>query len=202
MDTMWIRQQLAIAGKTQAQLAEAFGMSSVQVNKILTGYRRLKAEEADSIRRFFGYELPEERPSAIAVVGTVQESDLLTVANGDGSCLYSIRRPSWVPSGNIQAAEITGSSAEPWALRGDIVFWSSPVSGVSEDDLGRPVIAQTKDGRLLLKRLASSHVPGRWSLLSLNPTHPNLMDVELDWAARVISPLASDQVVVVAHEAA
>lgn len=56
MDAMWIRQELERVGATQAQLGEAIGLTSVQVNKILTGVRGIKAAEADRIRAFFGSE--------------------------------------------------------------------------------------------------------------------------------------------------
>lgn len=201
---MWIRQQLAIAGKTQADLGNAIGLTSVQVNKILTGNRLLKSHEADRIRRFFGYELPEERPASIAVVGHVGAGDSVQLIDAyeKGAGLYHIQRPSWVPSCGIAAAEIVGSSAEPWALPGDIVFWRRDHMAVLVEDLGRPVVAQIADGRVVLKRLASGTRPGLWSLLSINPTHPNIMDVEVTWAARVLSPLAADQVKMVAEEAA
>lgn len=193
---MWIRQQLALAGKTQGDLGDAVGLTSVQINKILQGGRRLKADEADRIRKFFGFSLPEERPSTISVVGRVGAGDFVELADPyeKGAGIYQIARPQWVPANGIAAAEIVGSSAEPWALSGDIIFWRREAMAVFPDDLGRPVVAETMDGRVMLKRLANGQDPGRWSLLSLNPTHPNVMNVELKWAARVLPVLPRDDV--------
>jgi transcriptional regulator with XRE-family HTH domain len=199
MDVNWIREQLAIAGKTQADLGDAIGLTSVQVNKILQGNRSLKSFEADKIRRFFGFSLPEERPSTLAVAGRVAAGDHLELvddyARGEG--MYHIVRPDWAPASGIVAAEVDGSSAEPWALPGDIIFWSRKALAVHQEDLGRPVVAETEDGRIMLKRLATGSRLGLWSLLSINPTHPNVMDVKLKWASRVLAPLPRDEVRIV-----
>lgn len=192
----WIRQQLAIAGKTQSDLGAAIGLTGVQVNKVLQGTRGLKVQEADAIRRFFGYELPEERPATVAVTGRVGAGDQVLLADdyAKGAGLFHIQRPSWIPSSGVVSAQIEGSSAEPWALSGDIIFWRRNAMAVLTEDLGRPVVAELEDGRVMLKRLASGTEPGAWSLLSISPTHPNLMNVRLKWAARVFPPLPKDEV--------
>lgn len=199
MDVEWIRDQLLARDLSQADLGEAIGLTSVQVNKILTGYRRLKADEADKIRRFFGYTLPEDRPATIAVSGKVGAGDHVDLVDdyAKGAGLFRILRPDWIPAKNVGAAQIDGSSAEPWALSGDIIFWTRHAVAVLPEDLGRPVIAELADGRVLLKRLANGSKPGLWSLLSINPTHPNLIDVELKWASRVLAPLPFDDVKIV-----
>jgi hypothetical protein len=196
MDVNWIREQLAIAGKTQGDLGAAIGLTSVQINKVLQGNRTLKSEEADKIRRFFGFSLPEERPSTIAVAGKVAAGDHLELVDdyARGGGMYHIARPEWIPPSGVVAAEIDGSSAEPWALAGDVIFWSRRALAVYPEDLGRPVVAETEDGRVMLKRLASGSAPGLWSLFSINPMFPNVLNVRLKWAARVLPPLPRDQV--------
>lgn len=61
MHVTWIRDQLEKRGISQAVLGEAIGLTSVQINKILTGYRRLQSDEADRIRDFLGDEPPISR---------------------------------------------------------------------------------------------------------------------------------------------
>lgn len=61
---MWIRQQLERTGATQAQLGAAVGLTSVQINKILSGVRGIKAAEADRIRDFFGHDF-EPTPARV-----------------------------------------------------------------------------------------------------------------------------------------
>lgn len=197
MDIDWIRKELKSRGLTQADLGDGIGLTSVMVNKILRGGRDLKSSEADAIRMFFGYRLPEGsvRPP-LAVVGHVAAGDHVQLADDyeKGAGLYHIERPAWLPDHGVAAAEISGSSAEPFAFEGDIIFWRREAMSVLEQDLGRPVIAELADGRVMMKRLASSAERGCWSLISINPNHPNVMDVELVWASRIMAPLASDEV--------
>lgn len=191
----WIREQLSLRDMTQGDLADLIGLTSVQVNKILTGYRRLQAGEADKIRRAFGFTLPEDRPIAIAVVGRVGAGDHVELFDDyeKGAGMFHVARPEWLPLHGVAAAQIDGASAEPFALDRDIIFWRRDGMTVSDADLGRPVIAELDDGRVMLKRLANGSRPGLWSLLSINPAHPNIMDVRLRWASRVLAPLPFDQ---------
>ena len=60
MDLKWIEAQLRQRGVTQRELAEAIGLSEVQMFKVMKATRRLTSDEADNIRRFFGFRLPED----------------------------------------------------------------------------------------------------------------------------------------------
>ena len=195
----WLRQQMDAHGVTQRELAGVVGMTEQMFSNVMNGRRSFKAPEVDAIRRYFGYQLPEDMQVPIAVVGKVAAGDHIDLVDNyaKGAGLYSIVRPQWVPVTGYVAAEISGSSAEPWALEGDVIFWSRQALTVLDQDLGRPVVAETDDGKVVLKRLASASKPGTWSLLSLNPLHPNLIDVRIKWAARVLTPLRREDVVVV-----
>lgn len=192
----WLRNQMFAHDLTQRELAEKIGMTEQMFTNVVSGRRLFKAQEADAIRRVFGYSLPEDQPSSIAVAGKVGAGDDVFLiddhAKGDG--LYKIARPQWIAGSGIVAAEIEGASAEPWALSGDIIFWRRLEVTVFKEDLGRPVIAELADGRVVLKKLATSEKRGCWSLFSINPTHPHILDVELTWAARVFAPLPKDQI--------
>lgn len=69
----WIAEQLGARGVTQKELGDAIGLSEVQVSKVMHGHRRLTATEADAIRRFFGYPMPDDllpgRPERIVLDG-------------------------------------------------------------------------------------------------------------------------------------
>ena len=56
----WINQQLQSRDMNRRQLADAIGLTEVQLSKVMNGTRLLKADEADKIRRFFGYRLPDD----------------------------------------------------------------------------------------------------------------------------------------------
>jgi phage repressor protein C with HTH and peptisase S24 domain len=166
------------------------------MSKLLRGDRGISAAEADRIRRFFGFIPPEEIDPSIAVIGRVGAGDHVQLFDDfeKGNGIMHIQRPTWIPSSEIAAAEISGSSAEPWALDGDIIFWRRHTLGVLTEDLGRPVIAETEDGMVMLKRLGMGSEKGLWNLLSINPSHPNLFDIRLKWASRVLPPLPREDV--------
>lgn len=59
----WIDEQLETRGLTRRALVEAIpGMTESKMSLVMKGDRRLTAVEADNIRRFFGYRLPDDPP--------------------------------------------------------------------------------------------------------------------------------------------
>ena len=69
MRVQWIDEQLRARGQNRRQLADAMGFPEPKLSKIMNGSQRLTAEEADGIRRYFGYRLPDDPPqSAIDVL--------------------------------------------------------------------------------------------------------------------------------------
>ena len=50
MDLEWIRERLVEKGMTQADLAARINLTPVQISKILSGSRQLKADEWERIR--------------------------------------------------------------------------------------------------------------------------------------------------------
>lgn len=56
----WIDEQLREHGKTRKELADAIGLTESQMSKTMNGSRVLPASEADSIRRYFGFRLPDD----------------------------------------------------------------------------------------------------------------------------------------------
>lgn len=62
----WVRRQMDRRGVSQAELAAAIGLSESQMSKVMGGTRKLSSDEADEIRRFFGFRLPDdEGPEAM-----------------------------------------------------------------------------------------------------------------------------------------
>ena len=60
MNLQWIDQQLKIRGMNRRELADRVGLTEVQMSKVMNGTRKLSADEADDIRRAFGYRLPDD----------------------------------------------------------------------------------------------------------------------------------------------
>lgn len=64
MNLDWVDQQLKARGLPRRALAEVIpGMTEVKLSLIWSGKRRLTSDEADAIRRFFGYRLPDDPPT-------------------------------------------------------------------------------------------------------------------------------------------
>ena len=181
---------------TQRDVANIAGMTEQMFTNVVKGRRLLSLQEADAIRRAFGFVLPEDVPASMPVAGRVGSDDHveLSADGGNVTGTHKIARPGWLPRDSVAAAVVEGAVAEPLALNGDIIFWRRQAAGVHNEDLGRPVVAELEDGRVLLKRLASSPQRGRWSLLSINPAYPNVLDARIRWAARVLAPLPADEV--------
>lgn len=59
----WIDEQLKDRGLIRKDLAEAIPtLNEQKLSLVMSGRRRLTADEADAIRRFFGYRLPDDPP--------------------------------------------------------------------------------------------------------------------------------------------
>jgi len=63
MKVEWIDAELTKRGLPRKSLADAIhGMTETKLSLVMSGKRQLKATEADQIRRFFGYRLPDDPP--------------------------------------------------------------------------------------------------------------------------------------------
>jgi DNA-binding transcriptional regulator YdaS (Cro superfamily) len=61
MRVQWIDEELAARDMPRRRLAEAIpGLTETKLSLVMSGRRKLSADEADAIRRFFGYVLPDD----------------------------------------------------------------------------------------------------------------------------------------------
>jgi hypothetical protein len=61
----WIISQLEPREVSRRRLIEAIkGMTESKMSLVLNGHRKLTSDEADQIRHFFGYRLPDDPPSS------------------------------------------------------------------------------------------------------------------------------------------
>lgn len=85
MNVDWIDSELTKRGLPRKRLADAIeGMTETKLSLVMSGKRQLKATEADQIRRFFGYRLPDDPPRGRADlvtdrVGSLNEDQLRAV---------------------------------------------------------------------------------------------------------------------------
>lgn len=83
---------------------------------------------------------------------------------------------------NTVAVEIRGDSLGPLFDRW-LVFYDDVRRPVSTDLIGRLCVVGVSDGRVLIKKLKRSRARGLFHLLS--QTEDPILDVEVEWAARV-----------------
>lgn len=125
---------------------------------------------------------------AIAVAGRVGAgAEIIPIddhAKGDG--LYHVICPPQIAPHGIVAVEVVGDSMEPVYFEGDVLFYTRQAVGVPTEALGRPCICQDADGYAWVKQVKVGTAPGRYNLLSINPTGTNRLDVPLNWAAPVL----------------
>lgn len=62
MNLVWLKAKMKEKGVKQSDIAELLGITQGTVSKILRGDQIMKASEADNIRRYLGYRLPEDLP--------------------------------------------------------------------------------------------------------------------------------------------
>lgn len=149
MDAVWIRQQLEHAGVSQAALGAAVGLTPVQINKILTGYRRLYADEADKIRQFFGYTAPEDaaeerdgEPDHLLPVYDITASAGHGALNGYEAVAYSMAFPpdylqklTKSNPRNLVIISVKGDSMVPTLMDDDVVMIDITKKNVDFDGL-------------------------------------------------------------------
>jgi transcriptional regulator with XRE-family HTH domain len=189
MTVEWIREALKEKRKTRSGLAKALGRSPSAVTDLLNGTRRLRADEIPIVAEYLGVEPPRliggGRPGhptgRVPLVGYVGAGAVAHFyADGQGN-LDEVDAPD-AASGSTVAVQIRGHSLgalfDNW-----LVFYDDVRDPPDDTMVGRMCVCGLADGRILVKALKRSQVPGMWTLLS--NTEPPIYDVALNWAALV-----------------
>lgn len=61
----WLKYEMQARGLKARHIAEAIGLNDGQMSLVLSGKRKLSAMEADNIRRYLGYTLPDDEASEL-----------------------------------------------------------------------------------------------------------------------------------------
>jgi len=191
-----LRQSL---GLSQSRFAEEIGVDQSNVSRWENGampedmHIIKMAELAGAHPAEFRYgALPEvEPPQApsrlVPVVGYVGAGQTV-FAHDDhamGGGLEEVEGPEGVGQGSVVAVRIRGDSMHPMR-DGWLLFYRRDQEGVPDDCLNRLCIVKiADDGPILVKELHRSYQPNRYLLASWNA--PPMEDVDLEWAATVLS---------------
>lgn len=170
-------------GLTHEKAAELIGVSRSQFIKLERGERRLTQEYINQIARGFGVspsEVIEDRSTVLVMgyVGAGAAAHYYAESHGN---LDEVPMP---PGGtdDTVALEVRGDSLGSFFNQW-LVYFDDVRNPVTADLLGRLVVCETVDGRVLVKKLMRGTRRGHFTLLS--QTESPIEDVELVWAARV-----------------
>ncbi len=158
------------------------GIDRAAVNKMVSGERKVSAEEMFAIARITGFPLPREYDSVVPVVGLVGADTSGEIIFCDGGVMGRVSMPPW-GSINTAAVEVRGFSMRGVAENGWFVYYDKRESGVDASLIGQLCVVGLEDGRTLVK------TPHRGSAAHLfhleSTTAPLLSDQHVVWASQV-----------------
>lgn len=171
-------------GVTQAELAEALGISEVQVSRFESGARRTNTDFLGQVAEFFNVSLSDLfTPLQIPVVGYIGAgSEFFPLDDHEkGAGMDTILAPPGCPDNSV-AVKIKGDSQWPIYNDGDVlVYWNRRYEII--EFLNRRCICGLADGRVLIKTPTRGSSEGLFTLTSFNA--PPIVDVVVEWAAKI-----------------
>lgn len=122
-------------------------------------------------------------PATVRIIGRVG-------ADPSGEVVMTTAHDRWdlapiAPGGSADdnAVEVAGHSM-PWLARdGSLIYFQAQRTPPTADMLGYPVVVETEDGRILVKRLLRGSSKGLFDLESENGQ--TIRDVRVAWAAEI-----------------
>lgn len=189
--------RIKLGYESAAAAARAFGWGESTYASHENGARGLQPDTADKYAKAFKVpaewllygkapkgRAPVERPRTVPLVGKVSAGARMYFADqvtaGD-----TVAAPSTATESTV-AVEVDGDSLGP-AFNGWLVFYDDVHSPVREDLIGELCVVGLADGRVLIKMLHKSRVRGLFHLLPNATGEVPIMDVEVEWAAKVRS---------------
>jgi transcriptional regulator with XRE-family HTH domain len=196
IERQWFAEKLKRAGfKNQRAFADAVNLTSSQMSLLLSGKRRAQMAEVAAIATALG-----ATPAEVAAALGVQYSDPLSeailkitaaVVDADRVTLYDEHADDFgleeieipfVAYGGSGVA-IKTDSASPRFMRGDVLglYLDADDSALIDPgiEVGREVIAVLENGEHALKLLYPGTKRGLYTLISINPRIPPILDARV-----------------------
>lgn len=184
------------SGRSMREVALSAGVSYEQLKKLRQGKSdRTNAEDAAALAGALGHTVESLLRSggggvsraAISVAGRVGAGAVVSLvddhAKGEG--LFSIECPPQLSPAGLVGVEVVGDSMAPIYQPGDVLLYTRLALGVPTEALNRICICEDDQGHAWVKQVRTGTEPGRFHLLSANPSGDNMLDVALKWAAPV-----------------
>lgn len=175
--TRWVADGLNKPGKNQTGLGKALKIGQPQVSRLLNGERQLKAREIAIVARYLG-EPPPSGGEMARIVGTVGDRQLVTLFDDDD--VEEVEAPPAL--NNVEGLIVRDWSMYPVYNEGELILYET-VELEPALTVGRPVIAQLRDGRRMVTTIRRGSTPNLWTLEIFN--QPPVENVALDWATPV-----------------
>jgi phage repressor protein C with HTH and peptisase S24 domain len=188
--------------ESSSDAARALGLSPGTYNGHENGFRGFKDKSAEMYARKFGVNIewlllnkgprkrgedaprPESEAYTVPLVGYVAAGSETHFFNDAGK-LDDVKAPDGASEETV-AVEIRGESLGPLFDRW-LVFYDDVQRPVTSDQINKLCVVGLTDGRILVKKIQKAK--GRQGLFHLlsNGVEPPILDVEIEWAARVKS---------------
>lgn len=173
IDEKWFRLHIDRAGYSLRQFAVKVGLDPSGLQRTITGKRRLQLDEAQRVADVLGKELSE----VLAHAGLkIKAGDV-----GQGVKATVVQEPAKAPLGGVVDAatgevrfiptkDSAGAAVVALAIQGDpfmdgwrVLCQPGDVGTAPSDELEAGIV-QTKDGKLLLRKIRPSFAAGRYDL--------------------------------------
>ncbi len=93
----------------------------------------------------------------------------------------------WSIHDDLVAVRVLENTQNPRFNRGDVVMGNRIISKYADNMIGTTCIIKTTDGNTYVKVITRGSYRGAYTLRSLDPTIPDVKDVELEWYAPIVS---------------
>lgn len=180
----WLRDALKASRIKQAELSRRLTLAlgrdidRAAVNKMVSGLREIRGDELIEIARITGYEAPTE--IEVPLKGRVGAgAEVLAIDDGGNDTAPA---PAHSRPGTV-AVEVAGESMFPAYEDGTLLYYSKLLP--PSELINRRAVVQLGDGRIFVKMIRAGSTQNTWTLQSLNPLYPDMVDVIIEWAAKI-----------------
>jgi phage repressor protein C with HTH and peptisase S24 domain len=148
-----IRARLKASGRSAAQLGRHLGKKRDSMSRLLSGDRRMTAEELQGIREFFEADNDvAPQYETIDVYGYAAAGGTDRVAMGDGRAIDRIEIPAGLVRGPTIGIRVVGDSMEPRLFSGETVIVGMNVPPGRDRDC----VVELMDGTAMVKTYRGS----------------------------------------------
>lgn len=185
-----LREARKAANLSVDQVAERARRSASGIRAIENGQNGLRPDAAEVLAPILGVTsawlltgTSERHAPMVPIIGTVGADAEGTVIQTTGQASGDTVPPPPGGTKDSVALEVRGYSMRGVADDGSIIYFDNQEAQPTADMIGYPCVVETRDGRVLIKRLLLGSRKGVYNLESING--PTMEDVELVWAAEI-----------------